>query len=103
MQGIERRIVYIIRSESDRSRHYTGITSDVKGRLDWHNSGPSGYTVHNRPWSLVVSIEFPTENGTPFRAVPEIRFGSCVHEAALRTRLNRRQLGAVRLRTRPPD
>jgi predicted GIY-YIG superfamily endonuclease len=62
MQGIERRIVYIIRSESDPSRHYTGITNDVKGRLEWHNSGPSGYTVHNRPWSLVVSIEFPTEN-----------------------------------------
>jgi len=49
MQGIARRIVYIIRSESDPSRHYTGITNDVKGRLDWHNSGPSGYTVHNRP------------------------------------------------------
>ena len=62
MQGIERRIVYIIRSESDPLRHYTGITNDVNGRLDWHNSGPSGCTVHNRPWSLVVSIEFPTEN-----------------------------------------
>jgi putative endonuclease len=62
MQGVQRRIVYIIRSESDPSRHYTGITNDVKGRLDWHNSGPCGYTVHNRPWLLVVSIEFPTEN-----------------------------------------
>ena len=62
MQGVEKRIVYIIRSDSDTSRYYTGITSDVKGRLEWHNSGPSGYTVHNRPWSLVVSIECPTEN-----------------------------------------
>jgi putative endonuclease len=62
MQGIERRIVYIIRSDSDPSRHYTGITNDVKGRLDWHNSGPCGYTVHHRPWSFVVAIEFPTEN-----------------------------------------
>ena len=61
MQGVERRIVYIIRSDSDPARHYTGITNDVKSRLEWHNSGPSGYTVHNRPWSLVVSIEFATE------------------------------------------
>ncbi len=30
MQGVARRIVYIIRSESDPSRHYTGITNDVK-------------------------------------------------------------------------
>jgi putative endonuclease len=29
--------------------------------LDWHNGGPSGYTVAHRPWSLAVSIEFPTE------------------------------------------
>lgn len=62
MQGIERRIVYIIRSDIDPSRHYTGITNDVQGRLDWHNSDLCGYTVHNRPWSLGVSIEFPTEN-----------------------------------------
>jgi len=52
------RIVYIIRSESDPSRHYTGITTDVHSRLNWHNTGPSGCTVHHRPWSLVVSIEF---------------------------------------------
>ena len=62
MQGIEKRIVYILRSDNDPSRHYVGLTSNALERLEWHNSGPSGYTVHNRPWSLVVSIEFPTEN-----------------------------------------
>lgn len=51
------RIVYIIRRESDAARHYTGITTDVRSRLNWHNTGPSGCTVHHRPWSLVVSIE----------------------------------------------
>ena len=61
MHGIEKRIVYIIRSNTDPSRHYVGITNDVPGRLEWHNHGPSGHTVAHRPWSLVVSMEFPTE------------------------------------------
>jgi putative endonuclease len=61
MHGLEKRIVYILRSDSDPSRHYVGITTDVRGRLEWHNRGPSGYTVHHRPWSLVVSMEFPSE------------------------------------------
>ncbi len=61
MHGVEKRIVYILRSESDRSRHYVGLTNDVSGRLDWHNDGPSGHTVSHRPWSLVVSMEFQTE------------------------------------------
>ena len=61
MHGIEKRIVYIVRSDADPSRHYVGITSDVRDRLEWHNTGPSGYTRSHRPWSLAVSIEFPTE------------------------------------------
>jgi predicted GIY-YIG superfamily endonuclease len=61
MEPGEKRIVYIIRSDADSARHYTGITSDLPARLVWHNCGPSGYTVAHRPWSLVVAIEFPTE------------------------------------------
>lgn len=61
MRGNGKRFVYILRSESDPSRHYIGITGDVDARLDWHNGGPSGYTVKHRPWSIVVSIEFRTE------------------------------------------
>ena len=56
-----KRLVYIVRSDADASRHYVGITSHLEGRLDWHNHGPCGHTVSHRPWSLVVSIEFPTE------------------------------------------
>jgi predicted GIY-YIG superfamily endonuclease len=58
---LEKRIVYILRSTADASRHYVGITSNVAGRLEWHNHGPSGNTVTGRPWALVVSIEFPTQ------------------------------------------
>ena len=61
VQGAEKRIVYILRSNADRLRHYVGITSNVRDRLEWHNHGPSGHTVADRPWSLVVAIEFPTE------------------------------------------
>ena len=61
MHGIEKRIVYLIRSDFDSSRHYVGITNDLRTRLEWHNTGPRGHTVDNRPWSLVVSLEFPSE------------------------------------------
>ena len=62
MDGVEKRIVYIIRSDADPSRHYIGITSNVRDRVEWHNHGPSGHTLSYRPWSLVVAVEFPTEH-----------------------------------------
>jgi len=42
-------------------RHYVEIANDARARLAWHNADPCGYTVANRPWSLVVSIEFQSE------------------------------------------
>jgi putative endonuclease len=60
MQGVGRRFVYILRSESDPSRHYVGITEDFDERLRWHNEGPCGYTVDHRPWLPVVVLEFPS-------------------------------------------
>ena len=62
MSANAKRFVYIIRSDADPSRHYTGISSNVGVRLEWHNRGPCGYTLHYRPWSLVVALEFPTEH-----------------------------------------
>ncbi len=61
MRGIGKRFVYIVRSDVDPNRHYVGVTSDVGNRLEWHNHGPCGHTAERRPWSLVVIIEFPTE------------------------------------------
>ena len=62
MRGIGARYVYILRSDSDPSRHYVGRTTDVDQRLEWHNAGPSGHTIEHRPWSVVVSLEFPDES-----------------------------------------
>ena len=61
MLGIGKRFVYILRSGANPNRHYVGVTSDVGHRLEWHNPGPCGHTAEHRPWSLVVVIEFPTE------------------------------------------
>ena len=61
MEKPEKRFVYVLRSDADARRHYTGITSDVVARLEWHNHGPCGCTTHHRPWSLVVSMEFRAE------------------------------------------
>jgi putative endonuclease len=61
MNGIEKRIVYILRSEPEPLRHDVGITNDVRERLEWHNRSATGHTVMHRPWLLVVSIEFPSE------------------------------------------
>jgi len=61
MHGVEKRIVYIIRSDANPSRHYVGLTNNVRERIEWHNHGPCGHTMSNRPWSLVVALEFATE------------------------------------------
>ena len=61
MRGIGRRFVYILQSDCDPAPHYTRVTSNVESRLEWHNHGPSGRTVQHRPWSLLVVVEFRTE------------------------------------------
>ena len=53
--------VYILRSESNRSRHYTGLTSDLDKRLKWHNAGQNVDTARDRPWMLVVAFHFADE------------------------------------------
>ncbi len=62
MKGIGRRFVYILRSDSEPSRHYVGITEDFAERLRWHNEGPCGYATAHRPWLPVVVLEFPDEH-----------------------------------------
>jgi predicted GIY-YIG superfamily endonuclease len=87
MHGTGARFVYILRSESDSARHYVGRTSDVDQRFDWHNAGPSGYTVQNRPWSIVVSLEFPDERAAAaLRTLPEVRLRPRIRQTSFRTR-----------------
>jgi putative endonuclease len=53
--------VYILRSCTDASRYYTGVTADVNARIAAHNAGRSSHTSRFTPWELVVSIEFAEE------------------------------------------
>ena len=56
-----RRFVYILRREKQPERCYSGLTSSVSIRLEIHNSGGSQHTARDRPWRLVVALEFTTE------------------------------------------
>ena len=53
--------VYVLQSVIDSRRHYVGLTSDVNARLAVHNSGGSRHTATDRPWRLLVSLDFADE------------------------------------------
>ena len=50
--------VYVLVSESDASRHYTGCTSDLHARIAKHNEGGCPHTAKYRPWTLEAAIAF---------------------------------------------
>jgi predicted GIY-YIG superfamily endonuclease len=50
--------VYILVSESDESRHYTGLTEDLETRLKAHNAGQVPHTAKYRPWRIETAIAF---------------------------------------------
>jgi putative endonuclease len=57
-----KRIVYVIRSRRDPTRHYIGLTADLPARLASHNAGESPQTRSFVPWALVVSVQFASED-----------------------------------------
>jgi predicted GIY-YIG superfamily endonuclease len=59
--NFESRFVYVLVSEVDPDRHYVGVTSHVRTRLEVHNSGGSQHTAQYRPWRLIVSLEFANQ------------------------------------------
>ena len=44
-----------------RNATYVGLTADVRRRLDWHNVGQSPHTSKLKPWTLVVALEFSSQ------------------------------------------
>jgi predicted GIY-YIG superfamily endonuclease len=71
----EKRFVYVLRSQRGASRHYVGLTSDVRRRLERHNAGQNVATAQNRPWSVIVSVEFANEE-TAFHFERYLKSGS---------------------------
>ncbi len=50
--------VYLIRSIAHPDKVYIGNTTNLKQRLETHNSGGSKYTMPYRPWELIVFLGF---------------------------------------------
>lgn len=49
--------VYILQSQKDK-RTYVGFTSDIKKRLEEHNSGRVKSTKHRIPFRLLLAEQF---------------------------------------------
>ena len=45
--------VYVI--QNPEGKFYVGMTTDLKQRLENHNSGVSNWTKHRGPWQLIWS------------------------------------------------
>ena len=53
--------VYLLQSQSQPAQRYTGLTQDLKARLQNHNSGEVSHTSKFRPWTLVTYLAFSTK------------------------------------------
>ncbi|MBL7076692.1 MAG: GIY-YIG nuclease family protein [Kiritimatiellae bacterium] len=54
--------VYILVSERDSNRHYTGCTQDLDARLKDHNAGRVPHTSRFRPWELETAVAFRSKS-----------------------------------------
>jgi putative endonuclease len=50
--------VYILQSEADEKRFYTGITENLRARLNKHNEGGVPYAAKHRPWRIKTAIAY---------------------------------------------
>jgi putative endonuclease len=53
--------VYILQSEIEPDKYYTGSTTDLKRRYKEHNDGKSIHTNKYRPWKLKMYFAFSDE------------------------------------------
>jgi len=53
--------VYILVSEVDAAKHYTGISHHLSGRLQEHNRGHCPHTAKYKPWRIETAIAFASE------------------------------------------
>jgi len=50
--------VYILQSENDSEKFYTGFTEDIESRLREHNQGKCIHTSKFVPWRVKTAIAF---------------------------------------------
>lgn len=54
--------VYLIKSINFSEVYYVGYTTNLKQRLETHDSGGSIHTAKYRPWKLVMYLTFLDES-----------------------------------------
>jgi predicted GIY-YIG superfamily endonuclease len=54
--------VYILQSEADPDRYYTGCTRDLRERLGRHNAGKIPHTAKWKPWRLKTYVALSDES-----------------------------------------
>jgi predicted GIY-YIG superfamily endonuclease len=52
------RYVYLLQSEVDQERFYTGLTDDLRARLRRHNAGAVPHAAKFRPWRVKTYVAF---------------------------------------------
>ena len=50
--------VYLLISESNPSRHYIGLTTNLTNRLAKHNEGGVPHTSIYKPWRIETAVRF---------------------------------------------
>ena len=50
--------VYILQSQTDPDRFYTGHTDNLDERLKIHNQGKCKHTLKSTPWKIKTAIAF---------------------------------------------
>ena len=50
--------VYILRSDFESDRFYTGLTEDLRSRIKDHNVGKVPHTAKFRPWRIKTAVAF---------------------------------------------
>lgn len=53
--------VYILRSTNYKNQTYIGSTSDLRNRLESHNSGANKHTSKFKPWIVIWYSAFETK------------------------------------------
>ena len=56
-----KRIVYVLKNAANPPHFYTGVTADLRARLEAHNAGFCPHTGRHRPWRVDVVIRFSDE------------------------------------------
>lgn len=78
--GAPKRIVYILKNADKPPRYYTGVTADLRARLDAHNAGRCPHTAKHRPWIVDVILKFGDEPRA-LKFEKYLKFGSGVEFA----------------------